>query len=249
ELGQTEVVRLRAGQPLEAADDVVAQPANRAAEEARQARRNRRRQLREVVVQEAQRLGRGDALADAKRAVVGRLQDLDRRAARAPPRGAGRRRSCRPPTCRRPPRSPAGTNTARARALRRRTRACRCRPGPPGTRTRAGLGGRGRETRRDPARNPWVGHHSIAASTGADLCPPTRAPGAPVGYHEARPPADLSTFLDVSPETASAPGAITRRFVSWTVRHGKLLWAIALLLAIPATWRTTTLYRHLRSEI
>jgi predicted RND superfamily exporter protein len=53
----------------------------------------------------------------------------------------------------------------------------------------------------------------------------------------------------VSPETASAPGAITRRFVSWTVRHGKLLWAIALLLAIPATWRTATLYRHLRSEI
>ena len=50
-------------------------------------------------------------------------------------------------------------------------------------------------------------------------------------------------------ETASAPGAITRRFVSWTVRHGKLLWAIAFLLAIPATWRTTTLYRHLRSEI
>ncbi|HXU02268.1 MAG TPA: MMPL family transporter, partial [Polyangia bacterium] len=40
-----------------------------------------------------------------------------------------------------------------------------------------------------------------------------------------------------------------RRFVSWTVRHGKLLWAIAILLAIPATWRTATLYRHLRSEI
>ena len=53
----------------------------------------------------------------------------------------------------------------------------------------------------------------------------------------------------MSPETASAPGAITRRFVSWTVRHGKLLWAIAILLAIPATWRTATLYRHLRSEI
>src|SRR6185295_45798 len=48
---------------------------------------------------------------------------------------------------------------------------------------------------------------------------------------------------------ASAPGAITRRFVSWTLRHGKLLWAIAFLLAIPATWRTTNLYRHLRSDI
>ena len=50
-------------------------------------------------------------------------------------------------------------------------------------------------------------------------------------------------------ETASAPGAFTRRFVSWTLRHGKLLWAIAFLLAIPATWRTTNLYRHLRSDI
>ena len=27
------------------------------------------------------------------------------------------------------------------------------------------------------------------------------------------------------------------------------MWAIALLLAIPATWRTTNLYRHLRSDI
>jgi predicted RND superfamily exporter protein len=50
-------------------------------------------------------------------------------------------------------------------------------------------------------------------------------------------------------DTSTAPGAITRRFVSWTVRYGKLLWVIALLLAIPATWRTATLYRHLRSEI
>jgi hypothetical protein len=55
--------------------------------------------------------------------------------------------------------------------------------------------------------------------------------------------------LDVSSETPPAPGAFTRRFVSWTVRHGKLLWAVALLLAIPASWRTANLYRHLRSEI
>jgi predicted RND superfamily exporter protein len=33
------------------------------------------------------------------------------------------------------------------------------------------------------------------------------------------------------------------------VRHGKLLWVLALLLAVPASWRTATLYRHLRSEI
>jgi len=50
-------------------------------------------------------------------------------------------------------------------------------------------------------------------------------------------------------ETAHAPGAITRRFVSWTLRHGKLLWALAFLLAIPASWRTANLYRHLRGEI
>ena len=53
----------------------------------------------------------------------------------------------------------------------------------------------------------------------------------------------------MSPETSNAPGAFTRRFVSWTVRHGKLIWIVALLLAIPASWRTATLYRHLRSEI
>jgi len=54
---------------------------------------------------------------------------------------------------------------------------------------------------------------------------------------------------DVPLETDSAPGTLTRRFVAWTLRHGKILWAIALLLAIPATWRTANLYRHLRSEI
>ena len=37
--------------------------------------------------------------------------------------------------------------------------------------------------------------------------------------------------------------------MAWTLRHGKLLWAIAVLLAIPAAWRTATLYRHLRSDI
>ena len=57
------------------------------------------------------------------------------------------------------------------------------------------------------------------------------------------------TLPDVPSETGSTPGAFTRRFVSWTLRHGKLLWAIAFLLAIPATWRTTNLYRHLRSDI
>jgi uncharacterized protein len=52
-----------------------------------------------------------------------------------------------------------------------------------------------------------------------------------------------------SPEVALVPGPITRRFVSWTLRRGKLLWALALLLAIPATWRTVHLYRNLRTDI
>src|SRR6516225_7468421 len=47
----------------------------------------------------------------------------------------------------------------------------------------------------------------------------------------------------------AAPGPRTRRFVAWTLRHGKLLWALAVLLAIPAAWRTVTLYRNLRSDI
>jgi predicted RND superfamily exporter protein len=52
----------------------------------------------------------------------------------------------------------------------------------------------------------------------------------------------------VSPES-SRPGPRTRSFVAWTVRHGRTLWALALLLAIPAGMRTAQLYRNLHSEI
>ena len=45
------------------------------------------------------------------------------------------------------------------------------------------------------------------------------------------------------------PGPATRRFVAWTLRHGKTLWILAVLMAIPASWRTAQLYRNLRSEI
>jgi predicted RND superfamily exporter protein len=45
------------------------------------------------------------------------------------------------------------------------------------------------------------------------------------------------------------PGERTRAYVAWTLRHGWLLWAIALALAIPATWRTAWLYGHLKSEL
>ncbi len=48
---------------------------------------------------------------------------------------------------------------------------------------------------------------------------------------------------------SSEPGPRTRAFVAWTLRHARLLWAIALVLAIPATWRTATQYIHLRGDL
>ena len=39
------------------------------------------------------------------------------------------------------------------------------------------------------------------------------------------------------------------RYVRFIVRHGALLWGVALLLAIPATIRTVSLYVHLKSDI
>ena len=37
--------------------------------------------------------------------------------------------------------------------------------------------------------------------------------------------------------------------MAWTLRHGKTLWLLAVLVAIPASWRTAQLYGHLRSEL
>jgi len=41
----------------------------------------------------------------------------------------------------------------------------------------------------------------------------------------------------------------TGGFVDWTLRHGRLLWILAVLLAIPATARTASLYIHLKSDV
>jgi predicted RND superfamily exporter protein len=48
---------------------------------------------------------------------------------------------------------------------------------------------------------------------------------------------------------SAVPGPRTRAFVDFTLRHGKWIWIAALLLAIPATWRTANLYLHLKSDL
>lgn len=49
--------------------------------------------------------------------------------------------------------------------------------------------------------------------------------------------------------STSGPGPGTRAYVAWTLRHGRLLWLLALLLAVPCVLRTVSLYRHLKSDI
>jgi uncharacterized protein len=50
-------------------------------------------------------------------------------------------------------------------------------------------------------------------------------------------------------ESRGLPGPRSRAFVGWTLRWGKWLWTAALVIAVPALWRTAELYAHLRSEI
>ncbi|MDP9036986.1 MAG: MMPL family transporter [Myxococcota bacterium] len=49
--------------------------------------------------------------------------------------------------------------------------------------------------------------------------------------------------------SGSEPDDLSRSFVDWTLKWGAWLWAAALLLAIPASYRTFELYAHLRSEL
>jgi len=48
---------------------------------------------------------------------------------------------------------------------------------------------------------------------------------------------------------AAEPGPKTRAFVRFVLRHGALLWAIALLLGVPASLRTVHLYAYLKSDL
>ncbi|MCC6522276.1 MAG: MMPL family transporter, partial [Polyangiaceae bacterium] len=45
------------------------------------------------------------------------------------------------------------------------------------------------------------------------------------------------------------PSPRTRGFVAWTIRWRLLIISAALLLAVPATWRTADLYLHLRTSV
>src|SRR5437899_12143011 len=45
------------------------------------------------------------------------------------------------------------------------------------------------------------------------------------------------------------PGPRVAAYVRWTLQHGRLLWAIAAVLFVPALYRTAMLYVHLKSDI
>ena len=55
--------------------------------------------------------------------------------------------------------------------------------------------------------------------------------------------------MSASTPQGTEPSPKTKAFVAWTIRHARLIWAIALVLAIPAAVRTASLYIHLRSEL
>jgi predicted RND superfamily exporter protein len=52
-----------------------------------------------------------------------------------------------------------------------------------------------------------------------------------------------------SSNARGTPGPRTRAFVNWTLRHGRAIWLVALILAVPATFRAASLYLHLKTEI
>ena len=52
-----------------------------------------------------------------------------------------------------------------------------------------------------------------------------------------------------SEKQAAPPSDRLRRYVAWAVRSGPWLWAIAVLLALPASVRTVQLYANLKSDV
>jgi uncharacterized protein len=48
---------------------------------------------------------------------------------------------------------------------------------------------------------------------------------------------------------ASQPGPRSRAYVAFVLKHAKTIWFLALLVCVPATYRTVELYVHLKSDI
>lgn len=55
--------------------------------------------------------------------------------------------------------------------------------------------------------------------------------------------------MSSKPAPESAPNQRVQRYVTWAIRNGIWLWALAVLLAVPAGIRTVQLYAHLKSDI
>src|SRR5882757_1545878 len=79
--------------------------------------------------------------------------------------------------------------------------------------------------------------HSDAGIRGS------RRPGA---WRPARSVENDSPFTMTQ---AGGPSPRVRTFVRWTLRHGRILWIVALALGVPAVMRTIYLYAHLHSEV
>ena len=48
---------------------------------------------------------------------------------------------------------------------------------------------------------------------------------------------------------ASKPGPRSRAYIAFVLKHAKGIWFLALLVCVPATYRTVELYVHLKSDI